>query len=139
MKFDFSAYDDDTATVIDRLWKEQDARDNMKDLTIVKWGFSVKHEGEIIGGIDGHIRMNWMYIRNLIVDPNYRGHGVAQQLMSMAETHAKEVGVLGMHLKTYAFQAPEFYKKCGFENAGTIEDLPEGYALHFMKKNLQPS
>ena len=39
-------------------------------------------------------------------------------------------------LGTHDFQAPEFYKKFGYEVIGTVEDYPRRHSKIWMKKDL---
>lgn len=80
-----------------------------------------------------------LHIKYLFVEKNYRGQGIARQLMN----HALEFGIRrGCHfafVETMSFQAPEFYQKMGF----TIEFSRQGYAenttFHYLKKSLNGS
>lgn len=72
-----------------------------------------------------------------MLDPACRGKGVGTLLMGKVEAYAKEKQVAGMHLKTFSYQAPEFYKKHGFEIVATFDDMPKGHKNHIMQKKLE--
>ncbi len=55
-----------------------------------------------------------IYVENLWVDSAHRGHGYGRKLLHALETHFKGQGFNNINLFTSAFQAPEFYKKCGY-------------------------
>jgi hypothetical protein len=40
------------------------------------------------------------------------------------------------YLDTFSFQAPDFYKKLGYEVFGELQDFPHGHQRYFMKKRL---
>ena len=54
-------------------------------------------------------------IGDLIVLEKYRKQNIGKKLMETVEKYYKGKGFENMNLTTYDFQAPEFYKKCGFE------------------------
>ena len=78
-----------------------------------------------------------MYIELLSVPEQGRGQGVGSELMTMAESMAKEKNCLGIWLDTFSFQAPEFYKKLGFSQFGEIVDYPPGHRRHYFQKRLR--
>ena len=51
----------------------------------------------------------------------YRGKGYGRKLLHELENHFEGKGFNNMNLVTSAFQAPDFYKKCGF----TVEFVRE--------------
>jgi hypothetical protein len=53
------------------------------------------------------------------------------------EAAALEKGCRLIFLDSFSFQAPEFYKKNGFEVFGKIEDHPKGYDQYFLIKRLE--
>jgi GNAT superfamily N-acetyltransferase len=48
-------------------------------------------------------------------------------LRAGAEAEARRRGLIGMWLTTWTFQAPEFYRKLGFEECGRISGFPPGH------------
>ncbi len=79
------------------------------------FNFVAKDGEKIIGIITGHSYYSEVYIGDLIVLEEYRNQHVGSKLMNMVESYYKDKGFENMNLTTYGFQAPEFYKKCGFE------------------------
>jgi hypothetical protein len=54
----------------------------------------------------------------------------------MIEEEAKKKGCKLVHLDTYSFQAPEFYKKQGYDIFGILDGYPEGIKRYYLKKDL---
>ena len=77
--------------------------------------FIAKEECRIIGVIKGHSYYNEVHIGELIILEEYRGQGIGRRLLEQAEKHFANSGFECITLTTYGFQAPEFYKKCGYE------------------------
>lgn len=93
------------------------------------------------GFIQAGISMNWylgiMHIDYLWVSSSQRGKKVGEQLLKLAEEKAISVGCTVIHLETYSFQAPNYYKKFSYEVFGTLENVPEdGISLFYMRKKL---
>lgn len=96
--------------------------------------FEVEKDGERIGLVNGCIAHGWCKVSGLIVAPEHRGQGYAMALMKKAEGNAKDKGCLGMILNTVSYQAPEFYKKCGFEEFAEIEPYSGEHKSIYFKK-----
>lgn len=92
--------------------------------------------GKVIGGISGYIGWGWLYISVLWVDKNVRNQGIASKLLDKAEQEARDLGVTRAFMGTTEFQAPDFYKKKGYETFSIRNDLPPGYKNYSMKKKL---
>ena len=54
--------------------------------------------------------------------------------MALAEDEARWLGLRGIWLDTFTFQAPGFYTKCGFKQFGRIPDHPPGHDRVFYVK-----
>jgi ribosomal protein S18 acetylase RimI-like enzyme len=55
-----------------------------------------------------------IYVENLWVDSAHRGKGYGRKLLEALEKHFEGQGFNNINLVTSAFQAPEFYTKCGY-------------------------
>jgi ribosomal protein S18 acetylase RimI-like enzyme len=61
---------------------------------------------------------------------------VATRLMQMLEEELRAKGAAVIYLDTFSFQAPEFYRRCGFEERARIDGFPDGMAKFLMVKHL---
>jgi GNAT superfamily N-acetyltransferase len=77
-----------------------------------------------------------IYIEVMWIDKDYRGTGLGKRLISKAEKIAKDNGCIFSHTCTLSYQAPEFYKACGYEVFGKLDDYPNGIIQYFLKKKL---
>ena len=73
------------------------------------------HNGETIGVLNAYTAFSEIYIEDMWVDINYRGKGFGKQLIDKLIYHFEGKGFNNINLCTSAFQAPEFYTKCGFQ------------------------
>lgn len=71
-------------------------------------------ENNTIGVLNAFTAFSEIYIDDIWVDSACRGKGYGRQLIQTLEERFKGKGFNNMNLCTSAFQAPEFYKKCGF-------------------------
>ncbi|CZL28797.1 Predicted acetyltransferase [Legionella pneumophila] len=74
----------------------------------------VNEKEEIFAVLNAYTAFSEIYVDDIWVDSAYRGKGYGRQLLSALESHFKGQGFNNINLVTSAFQAPEFYKKCGF-------------------------
>ena len=79
---------------------------------------------ETIGVLEAFSSYSSIYINELWVDKAYRGKGYGTQLIAELERLYKNKGFNNINTVSCAFQAPDFYKKCGFK-------------VEFVRENLQ--
>ena len=88
------------------------------------------------GGLNASYGTIWVFVKLLAVADGRRGQGIGQKLMAAMEEEARSRGLKGIWLDTFTFQAPEFYRRAGYEEAGRIPEYFEGVARHFFFKRL---
>ncbi|MMZ59580.1 Acetyltransferase (GNAT) family protein [compost metagenome] len=72
----------------------------------------------------------------LWISETLRGQGYGSRLLEDIESIVRAKGCKLIHLDTWNFQAPEFYKKHGFEIFGELEGFPEGFKRYFLRKQI---
>ncbi|MFF4960393.1 GNAT family N-acetyltransferase [Streptomyces sp. NPDC001222] len=91
--------------------------------------------GELAGGLAGHTWTAWLHVDYLWVDGRRRGAGLGSRLLAEAERMAREErGCTAARLETWDFQAPEFYKKQGYDVVCVIPDYPPGITEYTLTK-----
>lgn len=90
--------------------------------------------GVVVGGLTGRTSAAWLFVELLWLPEELRGTGLGTRVMMAAEAEAVRRGCVGAHLDTYDFQAPDFYRKLGYEVFGSIEDHPPGHTRFWMRK-----
>jgi GNAT superfamily N-acetyltransferase len=98
--------------------------------------FARAPSGEVIGGLRARQWGAAVEVQQLWVDEPHRRRGVAARLMQMLEQAAVGRGASVIYLDTFTFQAPEFYRRCGYETALRIDGFPDGIAKHLMVKHV---
>jgi GNAT superfamily N-acetyltransferase len=92
---------------------------------------------DLAGGLVGHTWTTWLHVTYLWVDERHRGAGLGSHLLAEAERLAREErGCSSSRLETWDFQAPEFYKKQGYEVVCVIPDYPPGITEYTLTKRL---
>jgi len=91
---------------------------------------------KIVGGLIGATYWSWLYIELLFVEEEFRGFGYGQRLLEYAENEARERGAKNVYLDTFSYQAPDFYKRYGYQIFGELNDFPAGYQRYFLTKKL---
>ncbi|WP_307163773.1 GNAT family N-acetyltransferase [Streptomyces rishiriensis] len=93
--------------------------------------------GGLAGGLVGHTWTTWLHVTYLWVDARHRGTGLGSALLAEAERIAHEQrGCDRVRLETWDFQAPDFYRRRGYEVVCVIEDYPPGLTEFTLTKRL---
>lgn len=92
--------------------------------------------GETVGGVIGETHWDWLYVNLMWVREDLRRKGFGGQLLQLAEKKARQRGAHYAYLDTFSFQAPEFYRKQGYQIFGELLDFPFGHQRYFMRKKL---
>lgn len=93
-------------------------------------------DNTIVGGVLGELFWDWFHIDLLWIPEELRGHGYGHQLLLKIEEEAQKRGAKNIFLDTFSFQAPEFYKKHGYQIFGELKDFPPGHQRYFFTKQL---
>lgn len=92
--------------------------------------------GNVVGGMLGRSSLGVLFIDLFYLPPALRAHGLGSEILRAFEEEGRKRGCVAAFLYTISFQAPDFYRKHGWEEFGKIDCLPEGTSRYFMKKAL---
>ena len=98
--------------------------------------FVAKDDDKVIGILVGHSYYNEVHITDLIVIEEYRSKGVGTELIRRVEQEFTGRNFENINLTTFAFQAPEFYKKMGFEVEHVRKSSDEKLTKYFLIKHI---
>jgi GNAT superfamily N-acetyltransferase len=87
-------------------------------------------------GLKAVTAYDWLFVAWLWVGEAHRRQGLGSRLLRQAEEVARERGCSSSYLDTFSFQAPEFYKRHGYEEFGRLEDFPPGHSRIWLRKAL---
>ena len=94
------------------------------DVNYRKFSLLMIDGGEVIGVLNAYTAFAEVYIDDIWVDSGHRGVGHGRRLINKLEELFKGKGFNNINLCTSTFNAPDFYKKCGFD-------------LEYMRRNLK--
>jgi ribosomal protein S18 acetylase RimI-like enzyme len=95
---------------------EKYEREHGIEINYKKFAYLLEDEkGETFGVLSAYTAYTEIYIDDLWVDENYRRQGYGKQLLQAVEDQFQGRGYNNINLVTSEFNAPEFYKKCGYE------------------------
>ena len=97
---------------------------------------SLKDRGKIVGGVVGQIWTTVLFIQYFWIEQKHRGQGHGTKLIAAIEDEARRIGAIRSHVDTMNFQAPGFYRSCGYEEFGTLKGYPGGVTRHSFTKSL---
>jgi len=105
-------------------------------LNFEEFCFMAEEDGKIAGIITGRAYYNEVHIGDLIVGKAYRRAGVGSKLVEAVENAYKDKGYKKIALTTFGFQAPEFYKKLGYELEFVRKDNDFKLCKYFYMKKI---
>jgi GNAT superfamily N-acetyltransferase len=126
---------EDTNFLSERIYEYNVASTQVRDGRLLAV-FVRDANGKILAGLEGWTWGGCLYIEHLWVHESLRGQGYGTNLLLTAEREGRARGCRRSMLATHDFQAPEFYKKHGYEVVGTFSDYPVGHTQLFMRKDL---
>ena len=97
---------------------------------------SLRDKEAIVGGIVGEVWMTVLFIQLFWIEQRFRGHGHGSALIEKIEQEARRFGAVRSYVDTMSFQAPAFYRACGYQAFGTIDGYPGGVTRHWLTKAL---
>ncbi|ELY6244826.1 GNAT family N-acetyltransferase [Cronobacter universalis] len=93
-------------------------------------------QGNLTAGLTGRSYWGCLHVEFLWVDESLRGQGTGASLMAMAEEEGRRRGCKRIFVDTFSFQAPEFYRKQGYDIYGVAPDYREGHSRFYLSKPL---
>jgi hypothetical protein len=97
---------------------------------------SLRQGNKIVGGIVGEVWTTVLFIQLFWMAQKLRGKDYGTKRITAIEDESEAFwshAVLSGHV---SFQAPGFYRACGYEEFGSIEGYPGGVTRHWFTKSL---
>ncbi len=126
---------DEVQFLDDRIYEHNGERTGRRDGALFAY-FVRDERQEKVAGVYGWTWAGACELKLLWVHPSLRGQGHGRALLQAAEQEARAHACRVILLASYAFQAPEFYRRHGYELAWTLEDFPPGHRFSFLVKRL---
>lgn len=120
-----------------RLLDEHQFRKTKRDNFNKDFSYYVEIDGKNVGGITARLWHTEVHISLLALENEFRGIGLAFELMQKVEQDARNNNATIITITTQDFQAPDFYQKCGYEIFATLPDCPfEGTTRYYFMKRI---
>jgi GNAT superfamily N-acetyltransferase len=97
---------------------------------------SLRERGKIVGGIVGEVWTSVLFIQLFWIEQKLRGRDHGTKLIRTIEDEARRFGATRSYVDTMSFQAPGFYRSCGYKEFGSIDGYPGGVTRHWLTKSL---
>lgn len=99
--------------------------------------FVYDNEDLPIAGLFGETALAWLKINIMATHSACRGKGIGKELVFRAEQEALKRNCKYAYVDTMAYQAPDFYRKLGYQDAGCLKDWDShGHNKYFFTKVL---
>lgn len=98
--------------------------------------FYEDEQGRKLAGLTGEIFGNWLCIHYLWVSEEWRGQGIGSRLLARAEAEAVTQGAKYAFVDTFDFQAPNFYRRYGYQEVFHLTDYPYTGSRYYYTKAL---
>jgi GNAT superfamily N-acetyltransferase len=90
----------------------------------------------VVGGITGEVWGKVLEIRYMWLHEDVRGQSFGHHALIAIEQEAVKRGCTTAILDTYSFQAPDFYRKHGYQVFAVVEGYADRHQKYFMQKVL---
>jgi GNAT superfamily N-acetyltransferase len=97
---------------------------------------SLKDGRKVVGGIVGHLWATVLFIQYFWIEQKQRGKGFGTKLIAAIADEARRHGAVQAYVDTMSFQAPDFYRSCGYQEFGILKGYPGGVTRHSLTKSL---
>jgi GNAT superfamily N-acetyltransferase len=94
---------------------------------------SLRERGKIVGG---EVWTSVLFIQLFWIEQTLRGKDYGTKLIGAIEDEARRFGATRSYVDTMSFQAPGFYRSCGYKEFGSIDGYPGGVTRHWLTKSL---
>jgi len=126
---------EDLAVLDERLYEFNAAASGVDDGRLLAI-FVRDGAGTIVAGVHGWTWGGTGFVQTIWVHETRRGRGLGSRLLGAAEAEARRRGCHQMHLDTHGYQAPDFYRKLGYEVIGELPGWPADDVRIFLRKRL---
>lgn len=126
------------ARVIDAgLGRHNDVAAPLADVQPLVWlAWATAAATEPLAGAIGRTWGQCCELQQLWVADAWRRRGLGRRLMDAFHADAEARGCRTFYLETWSFQAPAFYRACGYDLRLTLEGFGGGVAKHVMVREL---
>jgi GNAT superfamily N-acetyltransferase len=101
-----------------------------------RFAVSLRQRNKVVGGIVGEVWTTVLFIQLFWIEQKLRGKDYGTKLIKAIEDEARRFGATHSYVDTMSFQAPGFYRACGYRQFGSIKGYPAKVTRHWFTKAL---
>ena len=101
-----------------------------------RFAVSLREGRKTVGGIVGEVWTTVLFIQLFWIEQKLRGKDHGTRLIKAIEDEARRFGATHSYVDTMSFQAPGFYRACGYQEFGSIAGYPGNVTRHWFTKSL---
>ena len=101
-----------------------------------RFAVSLREKNVIVGGVTGEVWINVLFIQMFWIEARLRRKDYGTRLIAAIEDAARKFGAVRAYVDTMSFQAPGFYRSCGYREFGSIDGYPQDTTRHWFTKKL---
>jgi GNAT superfamily N-acetyltransferase len=101
-----------------------------------RFAVSLREGRKTVGGIVGEVWTTVLFIQLFWIEQKLRGKDYGTKLIKAIEDEARRYGATHSYVDTMSFQAPGFYRACGYKEFGLIKGYPDNVTRHWFAKSL---
>jgi GNAT superfamily N-acetyltransferase len=101
-----------------------------------RFAISLQDRNKVVGGIVGEVWASVLFIQLFWIEQKLRGKDHGTKLIGAIEDEARRFGATHSYVDTMSFQAPGFYRACGYREFGSIKGYPGNVSRHWFTKSL---
>ena len=126
----------DTAVIADGLRAYNTSRAGYDDYRPLAVFVTDPATGKVLGGLYGGSYLGQLRVDRFFLPEELRRGRIGSRVLAMAEAEGRRRGCVRVTLNTMEIQAPEFYRKQGYEAAAILDCDPPGITRYVMTKKL---
>lgn len=88
--------------------------------------YAISARGKVVGGLTFYVHNDWVFLLCGYVREAWRGSGLYRRMLEDIEGRARTLGLSGIFVSTYDFEAPALYERLGFKRGAEMPNCPRG-------------
>ncbi len=88
--------------------------------------YAIRARGKVVGGLTFYVHNDWVFLLCDYVRESWRGSGLYRRMLEDIEGRVRDLGLSGIFVSTYDFEAPALYEHLGFKRGAEMPNCPRG-------------
>jgi len=101
-----------------------------------QWILAHDRDGKLVAGARFFSALGWMTVDSIWVSDEHRRQGVGGRILDVVETAAKDEACKGINMRSYGFEAPDFFVRRGYATVGILPDPEANLTSYWFAKGI---